>query len=104
MPYDPHTRTRLAPTDALLPAGELPLDLTDGRAVSSWVAETGSGIGRMKVIRVFVAGAAGCWGGGWLPQLVARGHQVTVTTTSAAELDLLARLGGDGRAGRGVGR
>ncbi|TMR93162.1 NAD(P)-dependent oxidoreductase [Nonomuraea basaltis] len=31
-----------------------------------------------------------------VPQLVARGHQVTATTTSAAKLGLLARLGADG--------
>jgi len=31
-----------------------------------------------------------------VPQLVVRGHQVTATTTSAARLDLLARLGADG--------
>ena len=31
-----------------------------------------------------------------MPQLVARGHQVTATTTSAAKLDLLAQLGADG--------
>jgi len=31
-----------------------------------------------------------------VPQLVARGHQVTASTTSAAKLDLLTRLGADG--------
>jgi nucleoside-diphosphate-sugar epimerase len=31
-----------------------------------------------------------------VPQLVARGHQVTATTTSAAKLDLVAQLGADG--------
>jgi nucleoside-diphosphate-sugar epimerase len=31
-----------------------------------------------------------------VPQLVARGHQVTATTTSAAKLGLLAQLGADG--------
>jgi hypothetical protein len=40
-----------------------------------------------------------------VPQLVARGHQVTATTTTAAKLGLLERLGArrrrDGRAGRG---
>jgi nucleoside-diphosphate-sugar epimerase len=48
------------------------------------------------VMRVFVAGGAGVLGRRLVPQLVARGHQVTATTTSAAKLDLLARLGADG--------
>jgi nucleoside-diphosphate-sugar epimerase len=48
------------------------------------------------IMRVFVAGGAGVLGQRLVPQLVARGHQVTATTTSAAKLDLLARLGADG--------
>jgi nucleoside-diphosphate-sugar epimerase len=36
------------------------------------------------VMRVFVAGGAGVLGQRLVPQLVARGHQVTATTTSAA--------------------
>ena len=47
-------------------------------------------------MRVFVAGGAGVLGQRFVPQLVARGHQVTATTTSAAKLDVLARLGADG--------
>jgi nucleoside-diphosphate-sugar epimerase len=47
-------------------------------------------------MRVFVAGGAGVLGQRFVPQLVARGHQVTATTTSAAKLDLLAGLGADG--------
>ena len=46
-------------------------------------------------MRVFVAGGAGVLGRRLVPQLVARGHQVAATT-SAAKLDLLARLGADG--------
>jgi nucleoside-diphosphate-sugar epimerase len=42
------------------------------------------------VVRVFVAGGAGVVGRRLVPQLVARGHQVTASTTSAAKLDLLA--------------
>ena len=45
------------------------------------------------VMRVFVAGGTGVLGLRLVPQLVARGHQVTATTTSAAKLGLLARLG-----------
>jgi nucleoside-diphosphate-sugar epimerase len=48
------------------------------------------------VMRVFVAGGAGVLGRRLVPQLAARGHQVTATTTSAAKLGLLARLGADG--------
>jgi nucleoside-diphosphate-sugar epimerase len=47
-------------------------------------------------MRVFVAGGTGVMGRRLVPQLVARGHQVTATTTSAAKLDLLAQLGADG--------
>jgi len=48
------------------------------------------------VMRVFVAGGTGVMGRRLVPQLVARGHQVTATTTSAAKLELLAQLGADG--------
>lgn len=47
-------------------------------------------------MRVFVAGGTGAIGRRLVPQLVARGHQVTATTTSAARLELLERLGADG--------
>jgi nucleoside-diphosphate-sugar epimerase len=48
------------------------------------------------VMRVFVAGGSGVIGRRLVPQLVARGHQVTATTTSAARLGPLAQLGADG--------
>ena len=47
-------------------------------------------------MRVFVAGGTGVMGRRLVPQLVARGHQVTATTTSPAKLGLLARLGAAG--------
>jgi nucleoside-diphosphate-sugar epimerase len=47
-------------------------------------------------MRVFVAGGTGVIGRRLVPQLVARGHQVTATTTSAAKLGLLRQLGADG--------
>ena len=47
-------------------------------------------------MRVFLAGGSGVIGRRLVPQLVARGHQVTATATSAAKLDLLAQLGADG--------
>ena len=46
-------------------------------------------------MRVFLAGGAGVLGRRLVPQLVARGHQVTATTTSAAKLGLLERLGAE---------
>ena len=48
------------------------------------------------VMRVFVAGGTGVLGRRLVPQLVTRGHQVTATTTSAAKLGLLERLGATG--------
>jgi nucleoside-diphosphate-sugar epimerase len=48
------------------------------------------------VVRVFVAGGTGVVGRRLVPQLVARGHQVTATTTSAAKLGLLEQLGAEG--------
>jgi nucleoside-diphosphate-sugar epimerase len=48
------------------------------------------------VVRVFVAGGSGVLGRRLVPQLVARGHQVTATTTCAGKLGLLEQLGADG--------
>jgi nucleoside-diphosphate-sugar epimerase len=47
------------------------------------------------VMRVFVAGGTGVIGRRLVPQLVARGHQVTATTTSRGKLGLLQQLGAD---------
>ena len=47
-------------------------------------------------MRVFVAGGSGVLGRRLVPMLVARGHQVTATTTNATKLPLLASLGADG--------
>ena len=44
-------------------------------------------------MRVFLAGATGAIGRRLVPQLVAAGHEVTATTTSAAKVDLLRELG-----------
>jgi nucleoside-diphosphate-sugar epimerase len=48
------------------------------------------------IMRVFVAGGTGVLGRRLVPQLVARGHQVTATTTSVAKLGLLEQLGAEG--------
>ncbi|MGW3097666.1 NAD-dependent epimerase/dehydratase family protein [Streptomyces sp. NPDC001102] len=50
----------------------------------------------MIIVRVFVAGGSGVLGRRLVPQLVARGHQVTATTTGAVRLGLLQRLGAQG--------
>lgn len=50
----------------------------------------------MVVMRVFVAGGTGVLGRRLVPHLVARGHQVTATTTSPAKLDLVKELGAVG--------
>ncbi len=47
-------------------------------------------------MRVFVAGGSGVLGQRLVPQLVARGHQVTATTTGRAKLRLLDQLGAQG--------
>jgi nucleoside-diphosphate-sugar epimerase len=47
-------------------------------------------------MRVFVAGGSGVLGRRLVPQLVARGHQVTATTTSTTKLRLLEQLGAEG--------
>ncbi len=47
-------------------------------------------------MRVFVAGGTGVIGRRLVPQLLARGHEVTATTTSADKLGLLAELGAKG--------
>jgi nucleoside-diphosphate-sugar epimerase len=47
-------------------------------------------------MRVFVAGGTGVIGRRLVPQLVARGHQVTATTTSAGKLGVLEQIGAEG--------
>jgi nucleoside-diphosphate-sugar epimerase len=47
------------------------------------------------IVRVFVAGGTGVVGRRLVPQLVARGHQVTATTTNADKLGVLQGLGAD---------
>lgn len=47
-------------------------------------------------MRVFVAGGSGVLGRRLVPQLVAGGHQVTATTTSAGKLGMLHQLGAEG--------
>ena len=47
-------------------------------------------------MRVFVAGGSGVLGRRLVPQLLARGHEVTATTTSVAKLGLLEQLGAEG--------
>src|SRR5687768_17126034 len=46
-------------------------------------------------MRVFVAGGSGVLGRRLVPQLVARGHQVTATTTGPTKLGQLEQLGAE---------
>ncbi|HEX6540984.1 MAG TPA: NAD(P)-dependent oxidoreductase [Ktedonobacterales bacterium] len=46
-------------------------------------------------MRVFVAGGTGVVGRRLVPQLVARGHQVTATTTDPGKLDVLEQMGAE---------
>jgi nucleoside-diphosphate-sugar epimerase len=48
------------------------------------------------VVRVFVAGGTGVVGRRLVPQLVARGHEVTATTTRPDRLGVVERLGAQG--------
>jgi nucleoside-diphosphate-sugar epimerase len=57
---------------------------------------------QVMVMRVFVAGGSGVLGRRLVPQLVARGHQVTATATSPGKLSLLEQLGADGVAMDGL--
>jgi nucleoside-diphosphate-sugar epimerase len=47
------------------------------------------------VMRVFVAGGTGVVGRRLVPQLVARGHQVTATTTETGKLGVLKQMGAE---------
>ena len=47
-------------------------------------------------MHVFVAGGTGVLGRRLVPQLLARGHQVTATTTTPAKLGLIATMGAAG--------
>ncbi|MDO9396801.1 MAG: NAD(P)-dependent oxidoreductase [Herbiconiux sp.] len=47
-------------------------------------------------MRIFLAGGSGVLGTRLIPELVARGHQVTATTRRESSLDALARLGAEG--------
>jgi nucleoside-diphosphate-sugar epimerase len=57
--------------------------------------ESNAGIRKEVVMRVFVTGGTGVIGRRLVPQLVARGHQVTATTSSPGKLGLLEQLGAD---------
>jgi nucleoside-diphosphate-sugar epimerase len=53
-------------------------------------------IRKAAIMRVFVAGGSGVLGRRLIPQLVARGHEVTATTSSEAKLGLLREAGAEG--------
>ena len=55
-------------------------------------------------MRVFVAGAGGAVGRRLVPMLVARGHQVTGTTSNPAGIEAIRALGADAGRCRWIGR
>src|SRR6266498_4064995 len=91
----PGVRRHQRAANDLLPTVFAP-DVTAGRGCLVFGLRVDSGHRKVMVVRVFVAGGTGVVGRRLVPQLVARGHQVTATTTSAAKLGLLERLGADG--------
>src|SRR5205823_4024544 len=72
-----------------------PPHVTDGRGCLVSRLRINAGIREVMVMRVFVAGGTGVVGRRLVPQLVARGHQVTATTTDPGKLGLLEQLGAD---------
>src|ERR1700691_3822709 len=72
------------------------LHVTDGWGYLVSGLRANSDTGKVIVMRVFVAGGTGVIGRQLVPQLVARGHQVTATTTSPARLGVLQQAGADG--------
>src|SRR5258706_13111932 len=77
--------------------------VTDGRGCLVSGLRVNSGIRKVMVVRVFVAGGAGAIGRRLVPQLVARGHQGRATTTSPGKLGLRERVGRAGGGGGGLG-
>jgi nucleoside-diphosphate-sugar epimerase len=67
--------------------------MSQAAELSRRVVETDTSVGKVMIMKVFVAGGAGVLGRRLVPQLVARGHEVTATTTSTAKLGLLKQLG-----------
>jgi nucleoside-diphosphate-sugar epimerase len=67
--------------------------MSQAAELSRRVVETDTSAGKVMIMKVFVAGGAGVLGRRLVPQLVARGHEVTATTTSTAKLGLLRQLG-----------
>ncbi len=53
------------------------------------------GLGKVLVMRVFVAGGTGVVGRRLVSQLVARGHHVTATATGPGKLGMLEQVGAD---------
>src|SRR5258708_35352959 len=105
-PVTPWTHRPLAANDPLPTV--FPPHVTDSRGglvsglsvtagIHCWnpLLESTAGIRKEMVMRVFVAGGTGVIGRRLVPQLVARGHQVTATTSSPGKLGVLEQLGAD---------
>lgn len=69
--------------------------MSQARGLSRLVSRQMALISEVRIVRVFVAGGSGVLGRTLVPQLVARGHHVTASTTSAAKVGLMKQLGAD---------
>src|SRR5262249_39173901 len=92
------TRSRAITTSGPRNAGRCSLELRwhrpAGLPVSGSERRAVAGRGRTKP--VCVAGGTGVLGQRLVPKLVARGHRVTATTTTATKLGLVERMGAQG--------
>jgi nucleoside-diphosphate-sugar epimerase len=76
--------------------GRLPFLMSQAVGASRPTLERNFGRRDVGGVRVFVAGGSGVLGRRLVPQLVARGHRVTATTTGPGKLGLLEDLGAHG--------
>jgi nucleoside-diphosphate-sugar epimerase len=73
----------------------IPPHVTDEWVYLVSIPGTQSEVREVMIMRVFVAGGTGVIGRRLVPQLVARGHQVTATTTDPGKLGMLEQLGAE---------
>lgn len=81
---------------ASMDIGRLTLLMSQAGGASRPTLERSVGRRDVSSVRVFVAGGSGVVGMRLLPQLTARGHHVTATTTGPGKLGLLGDLGAHG--------
>src|SRR4051794_41940875 len=77
--------------------------MSQGTALSRLGYASALGTRKVRVVRIFVAGGTGVVGRRLVPQLVARGHEGTATTTSPTKLEVLQQLGAEAVVMDGLG-